>query len=325
MSTDELRFDGQVVVITGAGRGMGRSHAMLLAQRGAAVVVNDTGVDIHGGHPDGSPAEQVAKEIARAGGKALASTDDITTREGARALVARTVTEFGRVDAVVHNAGINYKTPFPDITDHDLDANLGVHFRAAVYVIQEAWPHFVEQGGGNCLLMCSDGIFGNPTFADYSAAKMAGVGLMRTLALEGEAYGIKVNSLNVGAATRMWEDTMTPAHQEWGKRYFAAEGVSQVVAWLIHPDNQTTGEWYSAQGYFVCRIGIGVSAGYSKLGFTAEDVRDNWAKASDFAQVAFPRSTAESFGRSVQALMAAGAEPMPTDSFGTGIRKTETS
>jgi len=324
MSTNELRFDGHVIVITGGGRGMGRSHALSLADRGATVVVNDLGVDILGNDPDRTPAEDVAREIRDAGGRAAASTDDVTTRDGCHALVARTLEEFGRIDSLVHNAGINYKTPFPQLTDRDLDVNLDVHYRAAVYLIQEAWPSFVSQGGGACLVMCSDGVFGNPTFADYSAAKMAQVGLMRTLALEGAPHGIKVNSINVGAATRMWQDTMTPAHLAWGRRYFPPEATSQVVAWLIHPDNPATGEWYSAQGYHVCRIGIGVSEGYTKIGLTAEDIRDNWAQINAWGEIAFPRSTAESFGRSVQAIVAAGGEPMPTSDFGTGIRKTTT-
>jgi NAD(P)-dependent dehydrogenase (short-subunit alcohol dehydrogenase family) len=319
----ELRFDGRVVAITGAGRGMGRSHALTLARRGASVVVNDVGVDIWGKDPDSGPAGEVATEIRHAGGQAVASTDDVTTREGSRALVASAVAEFGRIDAVVHNAGINYKTPFPEITDHDIDANLDVHYRAAVYLTQEAWPHFLTQGGGNCLFMCSDGVFGNPTFADYSAAKMAQIGLMRTLALEGQPYGIRVNAVNVGAATRMWADTMTPQHQEWGERFFSPEGVSQVVAWLVHPDNPTTGGWYSAQGWYVTRIGLGVGEGYAKIGMAAEDVEDNWDQICRLDQLRFPQSTAESFGLSVQAIVEAGGEPMPTSGFGTGTRRTQ--
>jgi len=320
----ELRFDGQVVIITGAGRGMGRSHAIFLAKRGASVVVNDVGCDIFGNKLDAIPAEEVVKEIKAAGGIALLSTDNVATQEGCKALVDKTVKEFGRVDALVHNAGINYKTPFPELTKHDLDANFNVHYFAAVYLTQAAWPYFVKQGGGACLYMCSDGIFGNPTFADYSSAKMAQVGLMRTLTLEGAPYGIKVNSLNVGAVTRMWEDTMAPAHLEWGRKYYPPIAVSQCVAWLIHPENPTTGEWYTCQGYHVSHVGIAVSEGYSKVGFSTEDLRDNWDKINAWDNLKFPRSTMENFGATVASLMAVGAEPMPVvDEWGTGVRKTE--
>ncbi|MEN6293946.1 MAG: SDR family NAD(P)-dependent oxidoreductase [Methanobacterium sp.] len=319
----ELRFDGQVVIITGAGRGMGRSHAIFLAGRGASVVVNDIGCDIFGNKVDTSPAEDVVNEIKRAGGTALLNTDSVATKEGCQALVDKTIRQFGRVDALVHNAGINYKTPFPEITQHDLDANFNVHYFAAVYLTQGAWPYFVKQGGGSVVYMCSDGTFGNPTFADYSSAKMAGVGLMRTLYLEGAEYGIRVNSLSVGAATRMWEDTMSPAHLAWGRKYYPPIAVSQVVSWLIHPDNPTSGEWYGVDGYTVFRVALAVNEGYTKLNYTLEDIRDNWGKVNALENFTYPRSTGELFGNCVGKLIAAGAEPMPTNAdFGTGIRKT---
>jgi NAD(P)-dependent dehydrogenase (short-subunit alcohol dehydrogenase family) len=307
----DLRFDKQVVIITGAGRGMGRAHARLLAERGATVVVNDLGCDMSGNGAKTGPAHSVAEEIIAAGGTALASTEDISTVEGCRNLVAQTLERFGHLDTIVHNAGICYRTPLPRIATADLDANFDVHYRAGIRLTQEAWPHFVDQGGGRLLYIVSEaGIFGNETFAHYGSAKMALVGLMRTAHLEGASQGIRANALAVGARTRM-AGVLPDEVVAWFDRYMPPEAVSPTVAWLIHPDCPASGEIYEAIGYHIARVAIVLSSGYTNFQLTPEDVRDNFRKISDLTEYTVPRSTSEALAHNAEQMEKAGADPLP--------------
>ncbi len=312
---NELRFDGQVVIVTGAGRGMGKSHALLLAERGASVVVNDIGCDVSGKGSDQGYAHDVVKEITSAGGIALASTDDIATPEGCKSLVAKTIEHFGRLDAIVHNAGICYQTLLPNITTADLDANFNVHYRAGLYLTEEAWPQFIKQGGGRLLYITSAaGIFGNNTYAHYGSAKMALVGLMRTVNLEGSEYGIRCNALAVAASTRMAAGTFTPDLEKWFSKYMPTTAVSPVVAWLIHPDCPSNGELFQAMGNRVMRIIIAETEGYMKLGLTPEDVRDNFDQIRSIDNWWIPKTTMESIIKGCLQIAEVGGEPLPLPS-----------
>ena len=181
----DLRFDGRVAVVTGAGRGLGRAYAQLLAERGASVVVNDLGGEIDGTGADAGPATTVVAEIEAAGGKATADASDVSTEEGAAALVRRAVEHFGRIDALVANAGIMRWGAFPDIDREDLERHLLVHLGGSFFTARAAWPHLVDQGYGRIVLTTSSGLFGLADNTAYATAKGGVVGLTRSLATAG--------------------------------------------------------------------------------------------------------------------------------------------
>ncbi|MCY4129991.1 MAG: SDR family oxidoreductase [Gammaproteobacteria bacterium] len=196
-------FDGKVVIVTGAGGGLGRCHALQFAERGAKVVVNDLGGSVHG---EGSSdmADVVVDEITAAGGEAVANKASVTSREGAASIVEDAVKAFGTVDIVVNNAGILRDKSFKNMTLDEFDLVIDVHLRGSAYVTKAAWPIMYEKNWGRVVLTSStSGIFGNFGQANYGAAKMAMLGLMNVLAIEGASHNIRVNCLSPGAATRM--------------------------------------------------------------------------------------------------------------------------
>ena len=261
-NVEPLRFDGQVVVITGAGHGLGRSYAHLLSARGAQVVVNDLGGSPVGDGPtDGpAPAQVVVEEILAAGGQAVASRHDIGDEDGARACVQTAIDAFGRVDAVINNAGINPQAPFVDTPRAQFERVLGVHLLGAWSVTQEAWRYFAEQGYGRVINTCSGAMYqGHGVRATYTAAKAALYGLTRDLAVEGADLDIKVNALCPGALTRM----MAGVHPDTLARAAAwtPDSVANVVAVLAHRDCPVTGEVIESRGGEVRRIYMALAPG----------------------------------------------------------------
>ncbi len=241
----ELRFDGRVAIITGAGGGLGREHALLLASRGAKVVVNDLGGAVDGSGASAGPAEQVVKEIEALGGSAVADGSSVATPEGGEAIVATAVEAFGRVDIVVNNAGILRDKSFQNMTPELAAAVLDVHLRGAFNVTRPAWIRMREAGYGRILVTSSNsGILGNFGQSNYGAAKMGLVGLARVLAHEGVRYGIKVNVLAPMARTRMTAELLGPV-ADW----LDPALVAPVAAWLVHEDCPVTGEIYSEALY----------------------------------------------------------------------------
>ena len=204
-NTEELRFDDRVAVVTGAGHGLGRAYALLLAARGAQVVVNDLGGALDGTGSDESAAGAVVAEIEAAGGTAAPCATDVASEDGASAVVATALERFGRVDVVIANAGIVRFTPFPETTLDGFRRHLDVHVVGSFLVANAAWPHLAEQGYGRIVLATSNGVHGAPGLAAYGAAKGALIGLMRTLAVEGTEVGIKANAIAPWAVTRMVE------------------------------------------------------------------------------------------------------------------------
>ena len=233
-----VRLDGRVALVTGAGGGLGRQHALTLAGLGAKVVVNDVGGTVHGGNGDAAPADRVVAEIEAAGGEAVAHHASIADPAGAQSLVELAVERFGSVDVLLNNAGILRDRTFAKITLEDFEAVLAVHLMGTVYCTHAAWPVMLEQGYGRVVVTTSgsatNGNFGQ---SNYAAAKLGVVGLMNVLALEGVRKGVLINAIAPGAATRMTTDLIPGEIRD----YLAPRLVSPVVAYLCSESCTDTG------------------------------------------------------------------------------------
>jgi NAD(P)-dependent dehydrogenase (short-subunit alcohol dehydrogenase family) len=275
----DLGFDGKVAIITGAGGGLGRSHALDLAKRGALIVVNDLGGASDGtGHSE-TAAQKVVDEISAAGGEAVASYDSVATPEGGANIVKTAVDSFGRVDIIINNAGILRDTSFKNMTPDQLNPVLDVHLRGAFYVTQPAWQLMRDQGYGRIVNTSSGaGIFGNFGQTNYGAAKMGLVGFTRVLAVEGAKNNIKANAIAPVAKTRMTEELLGAAADR-----LAPELVTPVVTYLAHEDCPVSGEAYAAGAGRFARIFIASTPGWVHPGPepTVEDVARNWAAIND--------------------------------------------
>lgn len=273
MSAAELGFDDKVAIITGAGGGLGRQHAMLLASRGALVVVNDLGGALDGSGSDKGAAQKVVDEIVALGGVAVADTNSVSTPEGGAAIVKSAVDAYGRVDIVINNAGILRDKSFHNLTPDLMNPVFDVHLKGAFHVTQPAFVLMREQGYGRIISTSSAaGVFGNFGQANYGAAKMGLVGFMRVLAVEGAKYNIKANSIAPLALTRMTESLFSGAMAE----KLQPELISPIVAFLAHEDCPVSGEVYSVGGGRVARVFIGETPGYFNVNLTIEDVRNNF-------------------------------------------------
>lgn len=272
----ELRFDGRVAVVTGAGRGIGRAYALLLASRGAAVVVNDLGGSIKGDGSDDGPAASVVAEIETAGGIAAADSHDVSSPEGADALVARALQRFGRVDVLVNNAGIMRWAGLPELTADDLEAHFAVHTLGSFNTVRAAWPTMVEQGHGRVVMTTSAGMLGLPNNTAYATAKGGVVGLTRSLATAGRPCGIAVNAIAPAAFTRMAGRGAPPPEMDPAL-------VAPLVGYLAHESCPATGEIFSAGAGRFARVFIATTEGYVHAAGlpTVEDVVANWAAITD--------------------------------------------
>lgn len=273
---DALRFDGEVAVVTGAGRGMGRTHALELASRGAKVVVNDINL-----------AEEVAAEIRAGGGEAVVDTHSVATPEGGQAIIDLALSTWGRLDAVVTNATIYLMKPFEEMTLADFDAVLDAKLRAAFFVFHPAYLHMKEAGGGRLVGVTSGaGLQGMATQVNYAAANAGLVGMFRTIAIEGEQYGIKANLLNPGALiageSAPFMDQIPGVSGDDIRANFLPDRVSPMVAVLAHRDVPCTGQILGAWGGRFARSTITTAPGWvSKDLPTAEDVIDHWDEIVD--------------------------------------------
>lgn len=263
-----LRFDGRVAVVTGAGRGLGRAYALMLAQRGAAVVVNDTGADLTGDGVHDDPAERVAAEIRDAGGVAVACTASVATRDGGEAIIGAALEHYGRVDVVIHNAGNVRRAPLREMSPEDFDAVLDVHLRGAFHVVRAAFGAMCDAGYGRIVLTSSiGGIYGNADVANYAAAKAGVIGLSNVAALEGADHGVRCNVVVPAAVTRMAEGIDTSAYPP-----MEPELVAPVVGWLAHESCSVNGEVLIALAGRVARAAVVESPGVYQPDWTIEDV-----------------------------------------------------
>ena len=288
----DLGFDGKVAIVTGAGGGLGRAHALFLAERGARVVVNDLGGSVSGEGADKGPAETVADEIRSAGGEAVSDGNSVSTPEGGEAVVQTAIDAYGRIDIVVNNAGILRDKTFHNMTPDLIEPVVDVHLKGAFYVTRPAWVKMREQNYGRVINTSSNsGILGNFGQSNYGAAKMGLVGFTRVLAAEGAKYNIKVNAIAPVARTRMTEELMGAAVAN-----LDPELVSPVVAWLAHEEVPVTGEVYTVGGGRVGRFFIGMTNGFYKKDLTVEDVRDNWDQIRDETDYTVPTGPGDEFG-----------------------------
>jgi NAD(P)-dependent dehydrogenase (short-subunit alcohol dehydrogenase family) len=253
----DVAFDGRVVIVTGAGNGIGRAHALALGEHGARVVVNDVGGSVDGSGTSGAAARVVA-EIEAAGATAVVSTDSVATVEGGAALVQTALDAFGQVDAIIHNAGILRDRSFAKMTDDDVDAVLDVHLAGAFNVLRPAWPHLVAQGFGRIVLTTSSsGLLGNFGQSSYAAAKAGLIGLMNVLSLEGARHGILVNAISPTAATRMTEGLLGDLADR-----FEPEHVAAVAAFLASEQCELSRQILTVGGGRVGRVFLGVTPGW---------------------------------------------------------------
>jgi NAD(P)-dependent dehydrogenase (short-subunit alcohol dehydrogenase family) len=265
---DELSFDGRVAIVTGAGGGLGRSHALELARRGARVVVNDLGGDVDGSGSSATAAQEVVDEIVAAGGEAVASTDSVATPQGGAAIVQAAVDAYGKVDIVVNNAGILRDAAFKNTTADVLDPVIDVHLKGAFNVTRPAWLLMSEQGYGRIVMTSSgSGIFGNFGQSNYGAAKMGLIGLTRVLALEGVRKGIFTNAIAPVARTRMTEALMGEAGD-----VYAIELVTPAVIYLAHESCDRNGHIYSVGAGKVNRVFIAQTNGVEDNQLTPESM-----------------------------------------------------
>jgi NAD(P)-dependent dehydrogenase (short-subunit alcohol dehydrogenase family) len=276
----EFSFDGRVAVVTGAGRGIGRAYAHLLAARGAKVVVNDLGGSMAGEGTDAGPARAVVEEIVAAGGDASADTNDVSTPAGGQAIIGTAIDHFGRVDIVVNNAGIIRWAGLPEVDLENLERHVAVHLVGSFNTTRAAWPHFVAAGYGRIVLTTSTGLFGLGNNLSYAAAKAGLIGLARSAKLAGEPHGIKINLVAPAAQTRMAGDGPPSAP---GRPFLPAEAVAPMAAFLAHEDCPVSGEIYTAGAGGFARLFIASTEGYVHRGgvATIEDVAKNWDAIND--------------------------------------------
>ena len=281
----DLRFDDRVAVVTGGGRGLGRAYALLLAERGAKVIVDDPGGSLTGDGVDSGPAHDVVAEITSAGGEAVACTESVATAAGGEAIVQTALDHYGRIDILVHNAGNVRRGSLKEMSYEDFDAVLGVHMRGAFHVVRPAFPVMCAAGYGRIVLTSSiGGLYGNHGVANYATAKAGIIGLNNVVALEGAADGVKSNVIVPGAVTRMAEGLDTSAYPPMGP-----DLVAPVVGWLAHESCSVTGEIFLAIAGRVARAVIAETPGVYRPSWSVEDVGDCIeAIRDDAATVRFP-------------------------------------
>ena len=271
----------RVVVVTGAGGGLGREYALTLAKEGASVIVNDLGGSRDGTGAGHNMADQVVEEIKAAGGRAAANYDSVAEPEGAENIIKTALDEFGKVDGVVSNAGILRDGTFHKMSFENWDAVLKVHLYGGYNVIRAAWPHFREQSFGRVVVATStSGLFGNFGQANYGAAKLGLVGLINTLAQEGAKYNIKANALAPIAATRMTEDILPPEVL----KNLTPEFVAPVVAYLVTEEVPDSGSIFIVGGGKVQRTALFQNEGVTfKTVPSVDDIASHWNEIDDLS------------------------------------------
>lgn len=306
----ECRFDDRVAVITGAGRGLGREYALLLASRGARVVVNDNGSGLDGSGADVGVAQLVVDEIRAAGGEAVACTDSVTTPEGGAAIVQAGLDSWGRVDVLIHNAGNTRFDMFGEITFEQFRSVVDVHLMGGFNVTRAAFPHMVKGGYGRVVLTGSiGGIYTMAQTAPYAVSKAGTIGLNNIIAIEGAEHGIKSNMILPGALTRMAEGLDTSLYPPMGP-----ELVAPAVGWLAHESCSISGELIVSVAGRLARAYVTETEGVWQKDWTIEQVGERIGEIRDPArnwtlhplEGAFGEHLGRSFAMAVEGAKAAG-------------------
>lgn len=295
-TAETISLEGQVAIVTGAGTGLGRAHALALAERGAIVVVND--LDSRpAGSTEPMPADEVVEEIHSAGGQAVVAPCDVSDEQAAQDMITRVVAEFGRIDILINNAGILRDKSFGKSDLADFRKVLEVHLMGSVHCSHAVWPHMVEQGYGRILMTTSaSGIYGNFGQANYGAAKSALVGLMNVLAIEGEPKNIRVNALAPTAATKMTEDLLEA--NELSR--LAPETVSPGAVFMVSSAAPTKTILAAGAGVFAtARMEESQGVFLPEAARTPEDVAANWDEISDMSRTVQTASAFEQTRRYV--------------------------
>jgi NAD(P)-dependent dehydrogenase (short-subunit alcohol dehydrogenase family) len=275
----ELRFDNRVAVVTGAGRGLGRAYALLLAARGAKVVVNVTGSSVAGEGVDTEPAHQVVAEIRAAGGEAVASVESAATPAGGQAIIQTALDQYGRIDVLIHNAGNVRRGSLKEMSYQDFDSVIDVHLRGAFHVVRPAFPLMCDAHYGRVVLTSSiGGLYGNHGVANYAAAKAGLVGLSNVVALEGAAEGVLCNAIVPSAVTRMADGLDISAYPPMG-----TDLVAPVVGLLAHESCPVTGEMLVAIAGRVARAVVAETPGVHHPSWSMESVAEQFDAIRDLA------------------------------------------
>ena len=283
----DVSFENRVVIVTGAGNGLGKAYALELGKRGAKVVVNDLGGAVDGSGSGNSPADDVVNEIIENGGEAVANYDSVATKDGGESIVQTAVDSFGTVDAVINNAGILRDKSFANMTEEEFSLIIEVHLKGTYFVTQPAFKIMKENNYGRIVNVASQsGIFGNFGQTNYGAAKMGIVGLTNVLAIEGAKYNIKVNVIAPTAYTRMTEALLP---EDVGK-LFSAELVTPMVTYLASEACEPTHEIFGVAAGRFARIGIITHEGYVNTEATAEDIANNIEEIRTITDGSYPLS-----------------------------------
>ena len=296
-----LRFDDRVAIVTGGGRGIGRSHALLLASRGARVVVADVGGEIGGTGSWHGPADDVVDEIRAGGAEAVASYASVSDDTEAASIVQTALDTYGRIDVVVNNAGIHDPGLFETLSSDQFRRMLDVHFFGTLFVARAAWPHFTAAGYGRVVNTASEAMLGGiPELTSYGAAKGAVFGLTRNLATEGARHGIRVNALAPRAYTRMSASSSDALADMLGMPQEAMEQINAsmppelcapAAAFLAHEACQLNGEVLQIGMGGVARLAVVHTQGISKDSLTAEDIAENLDTILDVTDARVAEST----------------------------------
>ena len=283
----DVSFENRVVIVTGAGNGLGKAYALDLGKRGAKVVVNDLGGAVDGSGAGNTPADEVVNEIIANGGEAVANYDSVATEEGGESIVQTAIDSFGTVDAVINNAGILRDKSFANMTEEEFSLIIEVHLKGTYFVTHPAFKVMKENNYGRIVNVASpSGIFGNFGQSNYGAAKMGIVGLTNVLAIEGAKYNIKVNVIAPTAYTRMTEALLP---EDVGK-LFSAELVTPMVTYLASEACEPTHEIFGVAAGRFARIGIITHEGYVNTEATAEDIASNIEEIRTIKDGSYPLS-----------------------------------
>jgi len=290
-----LRFDEKVAIVTGAGRGLGREYARMLASRGARVVVNDLGTAPGGSASNEIPADIVSGEINAAGGTAIANRDCVV--DGAASIIATAMDTFGRLDILINNAGFaspEGSGPFLNIEVSNWNQMMDTHLGGAVNMARFAWPYLIKSNSGRIVNISSAASFGAPFAAHYATAKSGMIGLTKSLAGEGERFGMTVNAIMPSAFTRLTAQIPNDALRAYMSTRFTPDLVAPFVVWLVHESTRINGEFFAVGGGMACRVVIARAQGATCAAFNTPEA---WAEKADHVmtidQVSIPRNMME--------------------------------